>query len=161
MYARFIFNELRKTASALVLPALLTATSAGCSLSSYVAYRIAPDYPRDETQTLDVPGLGQPVLVYLDEAGVAHIHAQNEPDLLRATGYMQARSRFFAMDMMRRFARGRIAELVGEQKILSSTTVDFDVAMRGWGIDQAIKKDVSDDRRSGEHRKRLLDHRHG
>jgi penicillin amidase len=115
----------------------------GCSLSSYVGYRIAPDYPRNENQTIDLPGLAQPALVYLDEAGVSHIHAQSEEDLLRATGFMQSRDRFFAMDMMRRFARGRIAELVGEQPILSSTTVDFDVSMRGWGMDKAVTGDAA------------------
>lgn len=142
MRSRHIFDGLRKAAAILAVPLLVATVASGCSLSSYVAYRIAPDYPRDETETVDVPGLAQPVLVYLDEAGVSHIHAQSERDLMRATGFMQARSRFFAMDMMRRFARGRIAELVGEQKILSSTTVDFDVAMRGWGIDEAVAEDV-------------------
>jgi penicillin amidase len=115
---------------------------AGCSLSSYLGYRVAPDYPRSENETIDLPGLSEPVLVYLDEAGVAHIHAQSEMDLLRATGFMQGRDRFFAMDMMRRFARGRIAELVGDQPVLSSTTVEFDVAMRGWGMDRAVRGDV-------------------
>jgi penicillin G amidase len=145
MHTNLLASFGRKATSAiaaLALPALIAVGGPGCSLTNYVAYRIAPDYPRDTNQTLDLPDLKQPVLVYLDEAGVSHIDAQNEEDLLRATGFMQGRNRFFAMDMMRRFARGRIAELVGEQKILSSTTVDFDVAMRGWGMDKEVKGDA-------------------
>ncbi len=125
-----------------MLTLCLAASGTGCSLTSYVGYRIAPDYPRSESQTVEIPGLAQPVLVYLDEAGVPHVHAQNEWDLLRATGFVQGRDRFFGMDMMRRFARGRIAELVGDQKVLSSSTVEFDIAMRGWGIDRAVDDDV-------------------
>ena len=137
-------TDLTRTRIAGILSLSLLATAAsGCAMSSYMGYRIAPDYPRDERTTVDVPGMLQPAVVYLDEAGVAHIDAQNEADLLRAAGFMQARSRFFGMDMMRRFARGRVAELVGDQKILASTTVEFDVAMRGWGMDREVAGDVA------------------
>lgn len=133
----------RLLTASLIALSLAAGATQSCAITAYVSYRVDPDYPRDESHTVDLQGLRHPVVVYLDEAGVSHVSAETEEDLLRATGFMQARSRFFAMDMMRRFARGRTAELVGEQKILSSTTVDFDVAMRGWGIDKAVHDDVA------------------
>ena len=121
----------------------LVVAGAGCAASSYIGYKTSPDYPKDRDETIAIPGLHQPVKVYLDAVGVAHIDAADEVDLVRATGFFQARNRFFAMDMMRRFARGRMSELVGEQPILEGTTVKFDVSMRGWGIDQAVQGDVA------------------
>jgi penicillin amidase len=73
--------------------------------------------------------------VTLDPQGVPHLQAKNLLDLARAAGFMQARSRFFQMDMMRRLARGRVSEVVGEQPLVSSTTVEYDKTMRGWDIE--------------------------
>ena len=126
---------------ALVAAALLTLPA--CGPLAYAGYRIAPDYPRDEKQTVDLPGLHDPVLVVLDKGGIPHIQAQNEEDLLRAVGFAQARSRFFQMDMMRRFSQGRLSELVGDQKLLSSSTIEFDVAMRGWGFGKGGDQDAA------------------
>lgn len=116
---------------------------AGCAASSYISYKSSPDYPKNKTESLNMPGLSAPVMVYFDEAGIPHIKAENQQDLLRATGFVQARQRYFAMDVMRRFARGRVSELVGEQEIMASTTIQFDLSMRGWGFDQAAPKDVA------------------
>lgn len=127
---------------ALALAVAPGAASTGCAAASYIGYRIAPSYPRDETKTLDLVGLKQGVTVYLDAYGVPHIEAADELDLARALGYIHARNRFFQMDMLRRVARGRTAELVGRQKSLSGTTVDTDRIMRGWGIDADAKRDV-------------------
>jgi penicillin amidase len=125
----------------LMLAALLWLNA--CATASWVTYQVAPDYPEDESGTLHLPGLHAPVTVYLDQAGVAHLDASDEADLLRAAGFFQARSRFFAMDMMRRFARGRLAELVGDQPVMNGTTLEFDRAMRGWGFEQAAERDVA------------------
>jgi len=113
-----------------------------CAAGTYLRYRIAPDYPRDRSETLALPGLRQPVQVFLDAAGTPHIDAESEEDLLRAVGFMQARSRFFQMDMIRRMARGQLSELVGERRILSSTTVEFDRSMRGGGFDALCREDA-------------------
>ncbi len=118
--------------------------AAGCAAGNYINYKVSPDYPRDDKrETLDFPGLEQPVTVYLDEAGIAHIEAQTELDLVRAAGFVQARSRFFEMDMLRRVARGRLSELVGKRDFVDSTTVDFDLSMRGWGFDKSAERDAA------------------
>lgn len=126
-----------------LLLALAVVTS-GCATSRYLSYKASPDYPEDDgDDTLRLPGLEAPVTVYIDQAGVTHIDAANEEDLVRVTGFFQARNRFFAMDMLRRFARGRMSELVGEQRILEGTTVDFDISMRGWGMDAGVRQDAA------------------
>ena len=129
--------------SVTVLAVVIAATifMSGCATSAYIGYRTRPDYPRTDTETLNCAGLSQPVSVYWDEAGIPHIDALNEADLLRATGFVQARLRFFQMDMLRRFAEGRLSELVGEQKLLDSSTVELDNTMRGWGFHAAAKGD--------------------
>ena len=111
-------------------------------LAAYAWYRITDDYPKNETQSIGLEGLSEPVRVYLNSAGIPHIDAANVTDLVLATGYMHGRDRFFEMDLLRRLARGRVAELLGEQKFLWSTTLDFDRAMRGWGFEAAAEHDA-------------------
>lgn len=48
-----------------------------------------------------------------DERGVPHIRAENETDLYRALGYVHAQDRLFQMEVMRRLARGELAEILG------------------------------------------------
>lgn len=112
-------------------------------LGTILAYRVAPDYPTNETQTLKIAGLKENVEIYFDDYGVPHIEAQNVEDLVRATGFMQGRYRFYQLDVLRRFASGRISELLGEQRVLSSSTVEIDMAMRGWGFYKLTKMDIN------------------
>ncbi len=133
--------QYKKTIWILAVGLICALLFSGCAASRFLSYKSDPDYPKDETKNLDIPGLQAPVTVVIDKAGVAHIDAQNEPDLLRATGFVQARHRFFAMDMMRRMARGRLSELIGEQPVLDATSVQFDLSMRGWGFDEAAVED--------------------
>lgn len=145
-------SSIRPVMLAVALAGLLALLSSGCALHEYASYKRKPDFPADASGSLDLPGLSAPVTVFLDEAGIAHIRAQNEADLMRATGFFQARSRYFQMDMMRRIARGRVSELVGDQPLMASTTVAFDVSMRGWGFD----RDVADDARRVDAETRAL-----
>ena len=115
----------------------------GCSLTSYVGYRIAPDYPRNTNKTLQIKGLHHVVKAYFDAWGVPHIQAGDTHDMLMAVGYLQGRDRFFEMDILRRIAQGRMSELVGKQELAGGTTVDFDLAMKGWAIEGLAKKDVA------------------
>ena len=57
------------------------------------------------------------VKVVRDEVGVPHITAESEADLYRAQGYVQAQDRLFQMDLSRRQASGRLAEVVGEAAV--------------------------------------------
>ncbi len=143
MRSSFTTRRWRATLALTAGLALFTLAGCGGPTSQYLSYRNAPDYPLDDQETLRLEGLKAPVTVYIDHAGITHIDARNEEDLALATGFYQARNRFFAMDMLRRFARGRMSELVGEQQILEGTTVDFDISMRGWGMDAGVRDDVA------------------
>jgi penicillin amidase len=77
---------------------------------------------------LHLSALQAPVTVDYDARGVPHIQAQNEADLYRALGYVHAQDRLFQMEILRRLARGELAEILG------STLVDTDRLFRTLGI---------------------------
>ena len=57
------------------------------------------------------------VTVRYDERGVPHIRAENEIDLYRALGYVHAQDRLFQMEILRRLARGELAEVLGPKPV--------------------------------------------
>lgn len=61
--------------------------------------------------------LDDEVIVTRDGAGLPHIEAESDADLYRAQGYIQAQDRLFQMDLSRRQASGRLAEVLGEAAI--------------------------------------------
>jgi penicillin G amidase len=63
--------------------------------------------------TLAVPGLKQQVEVIRDGKGVPHIYAQSVEDLFFAQGFVMAQDRLWQMEMWRRGAEGRLAEVLG------------------------------------------------
>ena len=68
------------------------------------------------------------VSVRYDERGIPHIRAENEPDLYRALGYVHAQDRLFQMEVLRRLARGELAEVLGPKLL------DTDKLMRSLRI---------------------------
>jgi penicillin G amidase len=67
--------------------------------------------------TLHVAGLLQPVTVRRDTHGVPHIAAANMDDLMVAQGYVTAQDRLWQMDMLRRYAAGDLAEILGPKAL--------------------------------------------
>src|SRR5690349_2955310 len=63
--------------------------------------------------SLRLPGLSAPVEITLDRHGIPHIAAATERDAAMALGWLHARDRMFQMELMRRGAQGRLAELAG------------------------------------------------
>ncbi len=61
--------------------------------------------------------LQAPVSVRYDDRGVPHIRAEHEADMYRALGYVHAQDRLFQMEMLRRLARGELAEVMGPRLI--------------------------------------------
>ncbi|MFQ5636808.1 MAG: penicillin acylase family protein [bacterium] len=72
--------------------------------------------------------LQEEVQVFRDEHGVPHIFAGNESDLFKAVGYVTAQDRLWQMDLNRRIASGRLAEIFGE------AAVENDKYVRYWGF---------------------------
>jgi uncharacterized membrane protein len=63
---------------------------------------------------LVLSALQAPVTVDYDERGVPHIRAEDEADMYRALGFVHAQDRLFQMELLRRLARGELAEVLGE-----------------------------------------------
>ncbi len=72
-------------------------------------------YPGSEKHT--VRGLDADVEIYRDDWGVPHIYGNSMNDIAFALGYAQAEDRLFFMDLARRFARGSLAEIIGEDAL--------------------------------------------
>jgi penicillin amidase len=64
-----------------------------------------------------IPGLGAGVTVDLDDRGVATIRAESFEDAFRAQGWLTARERTFQLELLRRNASGRLAELFGSSAL--------------------------------------------
>lgn len=92
------------------LAALALALPAAAAAGGYLFLRRSLP-PREGT--VAVPGLRAPVTVRFDARGVPHIVAEHEADLFLAQGYVTARDRLFQMDLTRRAAAGRLAEVFG------------------------------------------------
>ena len=60
-------------------------------------------------------GLVAPVDVVRDADGVPHLFAQRDRDAWYALGFVHAQDRLWQMDLQRRLAQGRIAEVLGER----------------------------------------------
>lgn len=71
--------------------------------------------------SLDAPGLRAPVDVIRDRWGVPHIYAQTVHDLFFAQGYVAAQDRLWQIDLWRRNAEGRLAEVVGPSAVKRDT----------------------------------------
>lgn len=78
--------------------------------------------------TFIVPGLQQPVRIERDAHGIPNIVAATERDATFALGYTHAQDRLWQMEMNRRVAAGRLAEVLGEPAL------DTDKFLRTIGI---------------------------
>ncbi|WNW12881.1 penicillin acylase family protein [Pseudomonas sp. DTU_2021_1001937_2_SI_NGA_ILE_001] len=88
------------------------ATTIALLAAAAAAWYIHGKQPQRDGE-LALAGLQAPVTVRYDLRGVPHIQAANEADLYRALGYVQAQDRLFQMEMLRRLARGELAEVLG------------------------------------------------
>ena len=63
--------------------------------------------------TMSVAGIGAAVRIVRDRWGVPHIYAESRDDVFFAQGFVQAQDRLFQMELWRRSAEGRLAEVLG------------------------------------------------
>jgi penicillin amidase len=64
-----------------------------------------------------VPGIQAPVTARFDRQGVPHLRAVLETDAWRALGFIHASDRLFQMELRRRAAAGRLAEVFGKRAL--------------------------------------------
>ena len=67
--------------------------------------------------TIALPALRSDVRVVRDTWGVPHIYAQSVDDLFFAQGFVMAQDRLWQMEMWRRAAEGRLAEILGPTSV--------------------------------------------
>jgi penicillin amidase len=118
--ARFVWALTIITIAAAVAAAAIGTSPASASSRATRAIPTA-DTLRDEATKrlakidgeLAVPGLDSTVEVRRDQWGVPHIYARTQHDLFFAQGFVAAQDRLWQMEMWRRQAEGRLAEVLG------------------------------------------------
>ncbi len=92
-----------------------------------------PTYDGD----IGLKGLKNEVEVLYDAYGVPHIYASNDEDAYFALGYVHAQDRLFQMEMLRRAADGRLAEILGKD------VVNVDKLFRTLGLNKFAEKNAA------------------
>jgi penicillin amidase len=85
---------------------------------------------------ISVAGLKAEVSVTRDGRGIPYIEARNETDMYFAQGYIMASDRLWQMDLMRRLARGQMAEVFGTK------TLEEDKRWRRFGFASIVEKSL-------------------
>jgi penicillin amidase len=85
------------------------------------------------TTTTQLSNLSGPVDVVRDTNGLVHIWATTAVDAMRVEGYQIAKDRTAQLELIRRSAEGRTAELLGDSE---PSLIDSDIVMRMIGLDR-------------------------
>lgn len=124
-----MLRRFRRRRSALALAAALLLLL----VFAAVAWWLKHPLPRYAGR-FELPVLDAPVTLDYGPHAVPSVAADSLPDLMRAQGFVVARERFWQMDLIRRLAGGRLAELFGEGALLS------DRFYRTIGLDQSAER---------------------
>jgi penicillin amidase len=89
------------------------------------------------TARVKIDRLTGPVDVVRDRYGMVHIRATTLEDALRVQGYQAARDRTAQLELIRRSATGRMAEILGDA---APSLIDSDIAMRHVGLARAARQ---------------------
>jgi penicillin G amidase len=117
---------LRLAFAAVVLAALAIAAA---------YFHLRQSLPQDEGE-IRLAGISQPVEVLRDAYGVPHISAKSLRDAMVALGFVHAQDRLWQMEMNRRLAAGRLAEILGP------SALEADRFLRTIGIHRAAKANL-------------------
>ena len=107
---------------------LVTALAVGCGETQFGPFQSLPVDTRFDVQDND--GI---IHIARDRYGVTHIYATTVGDLGFAQGYMMAHDRLAQMDVLRRFAEGRLAEIFG---VVDPSVLQLDKEMRFHRMEQ-------------------------
>ncbi|MFV1968374.1 MAG: penicillin acylase family protein [Pirellulaceae bacterium] len=86
-----------------------------------------------------LPGLKGDVEVHYDGFGIPHLYAESWADACMVLGYLHASERLWEMDVFRRKASGRAAEVLGESELAS------DILVRQLGIRRGCEQILASD----------------
>jgi penicillin amidase len=119
---------------------VFTAGFAALSAAAAAALRwqlLRRPLPRVEGR-LHLPGLDGEVEVSRDRWGVPHIRARTRADLWFAHGFVLGQDRLWQLDLYRRFAQGRVAEIGGREGLA------IDRFVRTLGIHRASLREAEE-----------------
>lgn len=116
-----------------IVSALLLILLGGAAYGYYVAHSALPQLDG----TIPLPVLSAAVSVSRDGHGVPTIEAKTLEDLFYAQGYVTAQDRLWQMDVMRRFAAGEMAEILGP------SLVEHDREQRILGLREIARKSAA------------------
>ena len=92
------------------LAAAMFALSLVCAGAAYLYLRLS--LPRVDGE-IKLAGLSAPIEVQRDRYGIPHIYAQSLADAVYGLGFVHAQDRLWQLEMNRRIAAGRMAEILG------------------------------------------------
>lgn len=121
----------------------------GAALLFWQTKRAEPVYSGE----VSLQGLRHPVRVQIGPHGVPSVRSEDIEDLLFAQGYLVARERMWQMDLMRRAAQGRLAEVLGPEAL------DADRFFRTLGLQVSARRALAD--LEGPHRVMLAAYARG
>jgi penicillin amidase len=121
-----------KVIARFTLYTLLAGLAAGLAAYAYLRQSL----PKT-TGEIVVAGLAQPVEVLRDAYGIPHIYAASLEDAHFALGYVHAQDRLWQMEMNRRIAAGRLAEILGPRALES------DRFLRTLGVRRAAEANLA------------------
>ncbi|PKL90286.1 MAG: penicillin acylase family protein [Ignavibacteriae bacterium HGW-Ignavibacteriae-2] len=99
-----------------------------------ISYKVMLEPIPNYSGQVKVEGIEKDVKIYRDKYGVPFIETESEEDAAFALGFVHAQERMFQMDLIRRAAEGRLAEVMG-RKVLP-----FDLMFRTVGLKSNIVK---------------------
>ena len=120
-----------KKAKKTLLVLLSLITILGLSIYGYLMY----SKPKYEGELL-LKNISKETTVYFDELGVPHIYASSQKDAMVALGYVHAQDRLWQMELLRRIAPGKLAEIFGTKALKTDTF------FTSLGIDEASQKAI-------------------
>ncbi|HXZ84306.1 MAG TPA: penicillin acylase family protein, partial [Myxococcota bacterium] len=114
--------------------------AAALALSAVAAFVVLSLVGRDPgpsaTGELAVAGLAAPARIVRDPFGIPHVQAESPNDGFLALGFAHAQDRLWQMEVLRRSARGRLAEALGPRAL------DADRLARTLGFGDAAEEEA-------------------
>jgi len=104
----------------------------GAALAGGAYWYLRQSLPQT-TGVMRIAGLDAPVEILRDAYGIPHIYARSADDAYFALGFVHAQDRLWQMEMNRRLAAGRLAEILGPQGLYT------DRFMRTLGVRRAAE----------------------
>ncbi|ELM3644708.1 penicillin acylase family protein [Flavobacterium psychrophilum] len=93
---------------------------------------------------LFIKNISKETTVYFDDYGVPHIYAANQKDAMTALGYVHAQDRLWQMELIRRIAPGKLAEIFGSRALKN------DKFFIGLGINENSEKAITTLNKNGK-----------